>query len=351
MFKQQIHFVVALAALTVVIAGCGGGNEPSPRGDVVIEPQAQPAAGTSAEPAAAPAGDAIAAAQATAPAETPAASAEESKPEMKADQPASSTEIAAAPAEQPAATEAPAAAEEQPADEQKPADAAAASADKGTTFKGRIVVKGDVPATPPIKPSGSDPYCINLGEIPNDEVVVGEGNGLADVFVWLRKAPSGVEVPPPPTEPAILDQKGCRFIPPAMVVQVGQPLLVKNDDATLHNTRMSGLTISFNQTVGPNNREGVPVPPITRPEIVPVPVQCDIHSWMSARILATDNPWFAVSDKDGNFEINNLPAGTELEFRIQHGKAGYVERSLKLTLKEGEVKEQSFEVDASKLAG
>jgi hypothetical protein len=80
-------------------------------------------------------------------------------------------------------------------------------------------------------------------------------------------------------------------------------------------------------------------------------VKCDIHSWMSARLLATDNPWYAVTDKDGNFEINNLPAGAELDFRLQHGKAGYVERSLKLTLKDGEVKEQTFEVDATKLGG
>lgn len=318
MLKQRMTSAAAMAAVTLLVAGCGGGEEPRPRGDVVIEPRQQEAAE--------PAGESVA--------ETPAqpAPAEQPKPEMTEEQPAPSAEVAAAPAETPA---------EEPAAE---------SGENGTTFKGRVVVKGDAPTIPPIKPSGTDAFCIDLGEIPQDEVIVGENNGLADVFVWVRKAPSGVEVPDPPTEPAVLDQKGCRFIPPALVVQVGQPMLVKNDDATLHNTRMSGLAISFNQTVAPNNREGVPVD-ISRPEIVPVPVKCDIHSWMSARLLATDNPWYAVTDKDGNFEINNLPAGVELDFRLQHGKAGYVERSLKLTLKDGEVKEQTFEVDASKLGG
>ena len=323
MLKQQFTTAAAVAVLSALIAGCGGGDEPRPRGDVVIEPRQQ-----AAPEATEPAGDAVTAT----PAETPAqpAPAAQTDAEMKEDQPAPSAEVAAAPAEG--------------------ATPAAGSAENGTTFKGRVVVKGDAPTIPPIKPSGTDAFCIDLGEIPQDEVIVGENNGLADVFVWVRKAPSGVEVPDPPTEPAVLDQKGCRFIPPALVVQVGQPMLVKNDDATLHNTRMSGLAISFNQTVAPNNREGVPVD-INRPEIVPVPVKCDIHSWMSARLLATDNPWFAVTDKDGNFEINNLPAGAELDFRLQHGKAGYVERSLKLTLKDGEVKEQTFEVDASKLGG
>ena len=172
---------------------------------------------------------------------------------------------------------------------------------------------------------------------------------MADVFVWVRKVPSGVDDPAPPEDPAVLDQKGCRFIPPALIVQVGQTLLVKNADATLHNTRMSGLAINFNQTVAGNDRDGVPID-INRAEIVPVPVKCDIHNWMSARVLATDNPWNAVTDKDGHFEIGNLPSGVELEFRLQHGKAGYVEKSLKLTLADGEVKEQNFEVDAAQLS-
>jgi hypothetical protein len=329
MLKQQFTTATAVAVLSALIAGCGGGDEPRPHGDVVIQPRQQAAPEVS-EPAEEPAGDAVAAT----PAETPAQPAAADEPEMAEQQSAQSNEVAAAPAGGETPAEAP----------------AAAAAEKGTTFKGRIVVTGDVPTISPITPSGTDAYCIDLGKIPNDEVIVGENKGLADVFVWVRKAPSGVEVPAPPEEAAVLDQRNCRFVPPALVVQVGQRLLVKNDDATLHNTRMSGLTISFNQTVGPNNREGVPVD-INRPEIVPVPVKCDIHSWMSARLLATDNPWHAVTDTEGNFEINNLPAGVELDFRLQHGKAGYVERSLKLTLKEGEVKEQTFEVDASKLGG
>lgn len=320
---------LAVAMIAVSSLGCGGGDSDRSRGNVVITPPAAPAP---AEPAAVATEPAAAAEPVTA--ATPAA---EPKPEMKAE-PAPKAEVAAAPAATP------------PAEAPKPAAAPAATdASKGTTFKGRIVVKGDPPTINPIKPSGNDAFCIDLGEIQNDEVVIGEGNGLADVFVWVRKVPAGVEAPAPPSEPAILDQKGCRFIPPALVVQVGQPLLVKNDDATLHNTRMSGLAINFNQTVAPNNREGVPVE-INRAEIVPVPVKCDIHGWMSARLLATDNPWNAISDKDGNFEIGNLPSGVELEFRLQHGIAGYVEKSLKLTLAEGEVKEQTFEVDATKLS-
>jgi hypothetical protein len=322
MVTKQFTHAIALGTLVLIAAGCGGGGDDQPAGGTVITPSAQSSSDSAADDtdSAEPSGDSTASATPT-PSETP-------EPVTK---PAAETTTAAVETPEP-----------------EPAAPAAATGE-GTTFKGRVVVAGTPPTISKIKPSGNDAFCINLGEIENDEVRIGEGNGLADVFVWVRKVPSGVDSPAPPEEPSVLDQKGCRFIPPALIVQVGQTLLVKNADATLHNTRMSGLAINFNQTVAPNNRDGVPVE-INRPEIVPVPVKCDIHGWMSARVLATDNPWNAVTDKDGFFEIGNLPSGVELEFRLQHGKAGYVEKSLKLTLGDGEVKEQNFEVDAAKLS-
>jgi hypothetical protein len=41
----------------------------------------------------------------------------------------------------------------------------------------------------------------------------------------------------------------------------------------------------------------------------PVKLECDIHAWMSAYLLVRDNPYFAVTDKDGKFSIKNLPVG------------------------------------------
>jgi hypothetical protein len=61
-----------------------------------------------------------------------------------------------------------------------------------------------------------------------------------------------------------------------------------------------------------------------------------------------EHPWAAVTDQDGNFEITGLPAG-ELDFRLWHERMGYVERSVKVTLKEGQVVERTFEVEAAKL--
>ncbi len=43
----------------------------------------------------------------------------------------------------------------------------------------------------------------------------------------------------------------------------------------------------------------------------PGKVGCDIHSWMEAYWLVLDNPYFAVTDEKGNFEIKDAPAGDQ----------------------------------------
>ena len=56
----------------------------------------------------------------------------------------------------------------------------------------------------------------------------------------------------------------------------------------------------------------------------------------------------AVTDKEGNFEIANLPAG-EHEFVIWHEKAGYLERKHKVTIAPGQTQEVKLEFGGDKL--
>jgi hypothetical protein len=41
-----------------------------------------------------------------------------------------------------------------------------------------------------------------------------------------------------------------------------------------------------------------------------IEVRCVYHPWMSAFINVAANPFYAVSDADGHFEITGLPPGT-----------------------------------------
>ncbi len=328
------------------LSGCGGQSS-EPKSTAVITP---PSEATEAAEEAADTPTNVAASQ---PEESPPEPAEEPMPEEPAPEVAATTPEPEPPAASNPETTAskPVAAVESSAaatDGAVPASVALGAAPGGTVFKGRVVVKGTAAAAKPTVPN-KDAFCIALGEVPNDSLIVSDDGGMANVIVWLRKLPAGAEVPPVPEDAVVLDNVNCSFKPHAFVLRVGQKMLIKNADPTAHNTRISPIrNNAFNQTIAPNDRKGVEVV-YQQPELVPIKTQCDIHPWMGSFHFPVDHPWAAVTDADGNFEITGLPAG-DLVFRLWHERMGYVERSVKVTLADGETAEQTFEVDAAKLA-
>lgn len=218
------------------------------------------------------------------------------------------------------------------------------------TFKGTIKVVGNVPTLNPLLAKGApvkDAICANEA-VPDESVIVGDGGGLANVFVYLRRVPN-VDVPPPPTDPITVDQQGCKFVPHALVCRVGQPLKLINSDPVAHNVGLTGLIMSFNQTLGGGDKEGITIQ-YDRAEPVPVKARCDFHGWMQAWQLAVDHPWFALTGPDGTFEIKDVPAG-EMEFVVWHEKAGNIERAFKVNIPADGEASHDFEVNSGLLSG
>jgi hypothetical protein len=222
------------------------------------------------------------------------------------------------------------------------------------TLRGKVVMQGAAQKLEPLteQARAKDALCVKDGGIPNDKLVIGEGNGVANVFIFLPKAPAGVPVPPPPDEPVKFDQKGCRFFPHALVIRTGQTLKILNDDALSHNTHTYATRsdTNFNQLLPPHNSTGVDFK-YQMSESKPSEVKCDIHSWMRAYHLPLDHPWAAVTGPNGEFEIKNVPAGTQ-KFQVWHeaaGGGGYLDRNLTVTIKPGEVTAKDIPYDASKL--
>ncbi len=215
------------------------------------------------------------------------------------------------------------------------------------TLRGKVEFAGPFTPLPPLYLKGSDvkdkDVCAAV-EAPNETILVKDG-GLANVFIYLKKAPKASS--PVPGESLIFDQKACVFKPHAMIARVGQTVKILNSDAVAHNTHTYGKkTVQFNSVVGENNAVGVPMV-YKQAEQEPIKVGCDIHPWMNAYHLPIDHPFAVVSGEDGKFELKDLPSGKH-EFKVWHEAAGVLEKGLIVTIKPGD-NELTIKVTPSQL--
>lgn len=219
------------------------------------------------------------------------------------------------------------------------------------SFGGTITLTGEIPTLQPLVKQGDesakDASVCAVATVPNETIVVGDGNGLANVFVFLPKPPEGAPEMEPATDEIEFDQKGCQFIPHALVLQTSQKVKAVSSDAVAHNLHTYPIrNNAINQTINPNDKSGLMIE-YPDPELTPVKVACDIHPWMSAWHLPLDHSYSAVTDAEGKFLIENLPSGTH-EFRLWHEQAGWLERKLEVTVKAGEPVEKNLEYSIDK---
>ena len=105
---------------------------------------------------------------------------------------------------------------------------------------------------------------------------------------------------------AVMDQRNETFVPHVIAITTGTTVDFPNSDAFYHNVFSLSKTKAFDlgRYAAGNSR---PVR-FDRPGIVRV--FCDIHAHMNAYILVFGHPFFALTDKDGRYRIENVPPGT-----------------------------------------
>ena len=185
-----------------------------------------------------------------------------------------------------------------------PGVAVAASSITGTaTFDGKV------PALRPLA-MDADPACAkkHSGPVPSERLVLGTGNTMANVIVYVSKGlPAGKTWPAPGT-PVVLDQKGCQYVPHAQGIMVGQTYRILNSDGILHNVHsLPKVNSQFNKPMPPTMKETTTTFP--KPEPI-FQIKCDVHPWMTAYIGVFTHPFFSATAKDGKFTISGLDAGT-----------------------------------------
>jgi hypothetical protein len=192
---------------------------------------------------------------------------------------------------------------------------------------GKITFSGKPPPEVPIPQLKSDASCGQFHkEMPTTHFyVVGPEGGLGDVVLSLK----GVHAKASNEKlaPQVIDQKGCEYEPYVSACHTGQEIIVKNSDPVLHNVHVMP-TVAGNKE---QNQAQMPHGPDLKfsfgaPEQF-LKFKCDVHPWMFAYVSVFDNPWFAVSAKDGTYRIHNVPPGHYV-MEATHRKLGAREQSI-----------------------
>jgi len=216
--------------------------------------------------------------------------------------------------------------------------AAGAVAQSNTgTIKGHLRLTGKLPGNPIIR-MGMDPMCskMNAGKRVIQQYVVATADGsLANVFVRLK---GNVPQTPIPTQPVVIDQQACVYTPRVVGARVGQTVQIKNSDMLLHNVDASS---------GKNNGFNIAQPRAAlvyefkpKNEEIMLHLKCDVHNWMNAYVGIVTNPYFAVSNTMGTFQIDKVPPGT-YTLEAWHERFGLVSKPV--TVKAGAVASVDFD--------
>jgi len=213
-----------------------------------------------------------------------------------------------------------------------------------STVTGTITFTGKPPVLKPLA-MDADPACAKKHSKPvlAEMLVLGNGNTMGNVIVWVSKGlPAGKTFPVPKT-PVTLDQNGCMYVPHAMGIMIGQAYRILNSDGILHNVHtLPKINPSFNRAMPGTSREATTT--FAKPEPI-FQIKCDVHPWMSAYIGVFTHPFFSATGTDGKFTIPGLDAGT-YEITAWHERLGTQTATVTVSGSDSKTQDFKFAVPA-----
>lgn len=128
-----------------------------------------------------------------------------------------------------------------------------------------------------------------------------------NIAVYIDSVPGKTFTPP--AQHVTMDQTHLAFVPHSLVVQQGTTVEFKNNDSVGHNVYWPAIShnrkLAHNMGTWPQGLSK----PFTFTDLGDVPLLCNVHPEMSGYIFVVPTPYFALTDKEGNFVIKNIPPG------------------------------------------
>lgn len=143
--------------------------------------------------------------------------------------------------------------------------------------------------------------------------------------VFLEGPVAGVTVRPA-ARPPVMTQTDTAFVPSALAIPVGTTVSFPNGDPFFHNVFSYSAAARFD--LGRYPRGDAKTVTFDKPGIVKV--YCEVHEFMRAIIVVSENPFSAVVDAQGRFRVDGIPPGT-YTFVAWHPDLDPVEREVRIT--------------------
>ena len=215
-----------------------------------------------------------------------------------------------------------------------------------STITGTVTFAGNVPKLAPLA-MDADPACAkkHTAPVPNEMLVLGNGNTMGNILVWVSKGVPAGKKYPVPTTTVTLDQNGCQYKPHVQGIMVGQAYKILNSDGVLHNVHaLPKINPSFNKPMPPTMKETT----VKFDKAEPVfQIKCDVHPWMTAYMGVFEHPFFSATGTDGKFTISGLDPGT-YEITAWHEKLGTQTATVTVAANETKTQNIKFTVPGAK---
>ena len=124
---------------------------------------------------------------------------------------------------------------------------------------------------------------------------------------------------------AQMAQKDTTFVPHVLPVVVGTTVAFPNDDSVFHNVFSASPVHKFDLGLYPQGKSRSTT--FERPGIVPI--GCNVHAQMSAYVVVLDEPYFAVPNARGVYELTGVPLGS-YTIKVWHPDFGPIAQSFTL---------------------
>jgi plastocyanin len=203
----------------------------------------------------------------------------------------------------------------------------------GGSISGTVKFKGTAPAPKKLDVGKDKEVCGKTAK--TDPSLIVDGGNLVNAVVTITDIKKGKKIE---LKKVTLDQKGCEYAPHVLAFPAGSTVQILNDDGILHNVHSYSKVNSAFNMAQPKFKKSLDVK-IDKPEAVEV--KCDVHGWMHGWLVATENPYFAVTDKSGSFKLDNVPAGS-YTVEVWHEKLG--KSTQKVTVKAKDDAKVNFEI-------